>query len=203
MIRYIFSTLFLGFFLFYGFLTLIYISPTNQFNISLTKQMNLFDEILYQKWNFFAPPPKNNNRLYFIYNNNEIVLEVLKPIVENKIKNIPFNTDEEIIDYTISNSIFYINDVIIKVRELYKYECTFKNKTFNNYELTKRTNEKIKKTGAYKTLINYSKLVAKNNNIKLKNKKTIIIISNIEIPKFIDRNKKTNNKETIIFNSRT
>lgn len=204
MIRYFFSTLILGFFLLYGLITIIFVSPNNYLNITLSKYASVFDDVFYQRWGFFAPPPKSNDRLYFTYENKldkskKITYEILEPLLIKKSNEAPFNSAEEINDYLLSNSIYYINDVIINIREKYKYEL--KNEKHNEQQLQSIITKTIKKTKPYQTLLNYSKIVALRNNIDLKKHSIIIKISNVALPKFIDREKKLKCNEILIFDS--
>ncbi|MEM0542917.1 hypothetical protein WFZ85_09820 [Flavobacterium sp. j3] len=207
MFRYIFSTLVSGLFLFYGITTLIFATPDNFINISLIEYSEKFNTFFYQRWGFFAPPPQSNDRLYYVFEKKEnkgeiIVYEVIEPLLKQKSSNAPFNGNEDLIDYLISNSIYLITDGIRAVRESYEYEAKLKNKKINEFELTKKVNKVIESTKPFKTLLNYSKKVALNNKIEYDDYNVYLKITQTKVPKFIDRYKKNfKENEQLIFDS--
>lgn len=207
MLRYVFSTLLSGLFLFYGIATLIFSSPDNFVNISLIEYNQKFNTFFYQRWGFFAPPPQSNDRLYYVFEkkinkNDVIVFEVIEPLLKQKIYNAPFNGKEDLIDYLISNSIYLITDGIRTVRETFEYDAKLNNKVINQLELTRKVNKVIEATKPFKTLMNYSKKVALNNKLKYSDYNVYLKISQKKIPKFIDRFKSsTNEEEQLIFDS--
>lgn len=207
MIRYFFSTLISGLFLFYGVTTLIFSTPDNYINISLIKYSENFNTFLYQRWGFFAPPPQSNDRLYYIFekknNKSEIIIyEVIEPLLKEKQKNAPFNSKEDLTDYLISNSIYLITDGIRAVRKSYEFNSKQKKIKVNEYDLTKKVNTVIESTKPFKTLLNYSKVIAKNNKLDYKDYNVYLKITQKKIPKFIDRNKKEiKQEEQLIFDS--
>jgi hypothetical protein len=207
MIRYFLSTLFTGFFLYYGIVTLIYVTPDNFINISLIEHNQKFETFFYQRWGFFAPPPQSNDRLYYYFqkkNNKKevIVYEVIEPLLKQKYLKAPFNGKEDLIDYLISNSINVIVDGIISIRQSVEYDAKLKNIKINEIEITKNVNKIIKSTKPFKTLMNYSKKVAINNKLEYDDYYVYIKISQKKIPKFIDRDKKNiKESEQLIFDS--
>lgn len=207
MLRYVFSTLLLGLFLFYGIATLIFSSPDNFLNISLIEYNQKFNTFFYQRWGFFAPPPQSDDRLYYVFEkkinkNDVIVFEVIEPLLKQKINNAPFNGKEDLVDYLISNSIYLITDGIRTVRQTFEYDAKLKNKVIDQLELTRKVNKVIEVTEPFKTLMNYSKKVALNNKLKYSEYNVYLKISQKKIPKFIDRYKsRTNEEEQLIFDS--
>lgn len=207
MIRYVSSTLISGLFLFYGITTLIFSSPDNYINISLIEHSENFNTFLYQRWGFFAPPPQSDDRLYYVFekksNNSElIVYEVIEPLLKKKQEKAPFNSNEDLTDYLISNSIYLITDAIRAVRESFEYDSKIKNKKIIESELTIKVNKIIESTKPFITLMNYSKKVAKNNKINYEDYNVYLKITQRKIPKFIDRNNKNIKiKEQLIFDS--
>lgn len=206
MLRYLFSTLISGLFLFYGFFTLLFSSPDNYLNISLIDYSEKFNTFFYQRWGFFAPPPQSEDRLYYVFekktNKSEIIIyEVIEPLLKQKYIKAPFNGNEDLIDYLISNSIYLITDGIKSVRESFEYDSKIKNKKIDEFELTKKVNKVIKSTKPFMTLLNYSKKIALNNKIAYNDYNVYLKITQKKIPKFIDRYKKKVNEEQLIFDS--
>lgn len=207
MIRYVFSTLISGLFLFYGVTTLIFSTPDNFVNISLIEYAENFNTFLYQRWGFFAPPPQSNDRLYYVFqkkeNNKEIIVfEVIEPLLKQKIKNAPFNSKEDLTDYLISNSLYLITDGIRGVRESFEYDAKLKKRKIDEVELTKKVNKVIEATKPFMTLLNYSKKVAVNNKLNYEDYNVYLKITQKKIPKFIDRYKAIDKEtEQLIFDS--
>lgn len=207
MFRYVLSTLITGLFLFYGITTLIFSSPDNFINISLIDYSDKFNTLFYQRWAFFAPPPQSNDRLYYIFekkgNKSEItVYEVIEPLLKQKCIKAPFNSNEDLIDYLISNSIYLITDSMRVVRETFEYEAKLKNEKIDELLLTKKVNTIIEVTKPFLTLLNYSKKVAQNNNLKFEDYNVYLKITQKKIPKFIDRYKKNvKDNEQLVFDS--
>jgi hypothetical protein len=207
MFRYFLSTLFSGFFLFYGIITLIFVTPDNFINISLVEYNSKFETFFYQRWGFFAPPPQSNDRLYYFFekkNNKEeiIVYEVIEPLLKQKYLKAPFNGKEDLVDYLISNSINLIVDGIISVRESIEYDAKLNNIKMNEIDVVKKVNKAIKSTNQFKTLMNYSKKVALNNKIDYGEYNVYLKITQKKVPKFIDRYKKNfKESEQLIFDS--
>lgn len=155
MFRYIFSTLLLGLFLFYGIITLIFITPDNYININLIKYNKNFNSFFYQRWGFFAPPPQSDDRLYYVFKNKKkkseiLIFEVIEPLLKQKHANAPFNSKEDLKDYLISNSIYLITDAIQSIQESIKHDAKI-NKKINEAETNKKVNKIIKKTKSYLT----------------------------------------------------
>lgn len=151
-------------------------SPNNFFNISLTKNINIFTIFFNQKWEFFAPPPNFNDRIYFVFENKNIrngnqIYEVLNPILIEKAKKAPFNTKADILDYLISNSYNNICDILITSRKNKIYEFKKKNQEKTEDEIFLIISEDVKNSNSFKTLVNYSKYIAKCNKLNYNNYK--------------------------------
>ena len=208
MYRYVFSALFAGLILFYGITTLIFSVPENYLNISLIEYESGFNSFFYQKWGFFAPPPKANERLYYIFekktNNKELIaFEVIEPLLKQKHEKAPFNTKEDLMDYLISNSIHNLTNIISTYRESLDYDTKLAKTESNELEKDKKVNDAVKEVTSFKILLNYSKKIALNNNIKFDDYNVRIKITQIDLPKFMDRYKdnKKDNKEYVVFDS--
>ncbi len=206
MIRYVVSTLFLGLILFYGVLTLVFVSPNNFLNISLTKGEIFFNIFFSQKWGFFAPPPNYDERLYFIYENKFLkkdvkYYEVLGPLMAEKSKNAPFNSKYDVLDYLISNSVNNICDILINTNKIKAYEIKKKIEKHKDYDIFASSKETVKSSNSFKTLINYSKYIANSNSLNPCNYKISLKLTRKIINKFNDRNKQNIIKEQLIFES--
>lgn len=208
MIRYIFSAFIFIIFSIYWFFTFIFTSPNNYINVSLLEYSYVFDTFFYQKWAFFAPPPNSNDRLiyYFEEKNNKQsykVHEVIEPITMQKSKKAPFNTEEDILDYVLSNTIATIREEIVNINEIVKYRKNVEKKSITDDELLDLYHKRIDGGSSLETLKKYSYYVAKKNNIDLKKYQVKIIISSIEIPKFIHRNDKNFKRiENVLYESK-
>lgn len=200
MIRYLASTLFVGLFFLYGITTIIFVVPDNYLSINFVKYSNTFNLFFYQKWGFFAPPPNNNDRLYYEFKNknniNDIkVFEVIEPILVSKSETVPFNTKYDVLDYLLSNSLHTIGEEMIRIRKMLLLTATKEKNQITEEEIYTKTKNILTYTNAYKTLINYSKYVAKSNSINCKNYNIKIKFTQIAIPKFINRLKSNERKK--------
>lgn len=180
-------------FVFYWIATIIFNMPDNPVRSILAKPLYDFNLLFSQKWNFFAPPPKSNSKLYFVYYSNEKPLyscEVLSTILQEKRAKAPFNSKEEAVDYIISGSISQLTNYIILNRE----NLSFQNQTKKIEDLDSDARKillaKTNDINEFKTLVNFSKIVAKKKipeETVTKINKIKIIITETEIPKFHDR----------------
>ena len=182
-------------------MTLIFVSPKNYLNISLLEYSDLYNSFFYQKWAFFAPPPKTNERLYYIFENknntNDIqIFEVIEPITKTKSEKNPFNTEEDLLDYVLSNSINNIRETIVNTNEFIIYQEQKLDKKFTKSEKEKFYDNEIDNLSRFKTLKNYSRNVALKNNIDIKKYNVKFTISLIDIVPFSER-KNTNYRHKI------
>lgn len=192
MIRKLVSVIFILIFVFYWCITLIFVSPKNYLNISLLEYSDIYNSFFYQKWGFFAPPPKTNERLYYIFENkmnikDVKIFEVIEPITIAKSKKNPFNTEEDLLDYVLSNSINNIRETIVNTNEFIEYQENKLKKKFTKKEKEKFYDDEIDNLSRFKTLKNYSKNVAINNNIQIDKYNIKFSISLIEITPFSER----------------
>ena len=190
----------------YWSITLVFISPNNYINISLLEYSYIFETFFYQKWAFFSPPPSSNDRLYYVFVNKvtkeERVFEVIEPITKLKSQKAPFNTEEDILDYVLSNTVNTIRDEIVNINEIIKYRQTTKKKTLSSTEKINLYTKRLEGGSSLQTLKNYSKFVAKKNNLKIESFSIKVLIGSIEIPKFHYRNTKNiNNRSSILYES--
>jgi hypothetical protein len=204
MYRYILSTLVTGLIVFYGLVTILFVSPDNYININLQNYSLGFSTFFYQRWGFFAPPPKSNDRLYYIFTEklNPIkrrIFEVIKPIVTEKSANAPFNSREDVIDYILSNSIIGIEEENNSVSEFLDYKV--KKKEIDTITKLKILKKNLENSNSYKTIMKYSKYVALSNNLVFEDYNISFKITKIDIQKFSERNKKIINKEYLTFDS--
>ena len=117
------------------------------------------------------------------------IFEALDSITANKRSAIPFNTNEEIIDYIISGSISEITNFLSE----YDNELRVK---YKNMEESKLVDQSIRdawklRANIYsiETLLNYGELVANKNNIDLNENEMKFLIANKEITRFKDIDK--------------
>ncbi len=174
--------------------TFIYNLPKNPIKIYNPIFSNFFDVFLQQRWDFFAPPPQANNKLYFSYFDKKFnkigTFEVLSPIVKTKKQTLPFNTKAETLDYIINGQ---INDILFSIvdknNEL-KYKLK-ENEESENFKLARlEVLKNLNNSTSFKTLINFSKIVKKQNIKKQEDVKYFkIIIMEEKINKFVDRYK--------------
>lgn len=204
MYRYLLSTLVAGLFVFYWLLTFIFVTPDNYINISLLNYSVKFNTLFYQRWGFFAPPPKSNDRLYYIFTeklnpNKNRIFEIIEPILIEKSNNAPFNSREDIIDYILSNSIISLEEENRAVTEFLDYKLN--KKVINSKQRFKVLKDNLEKCNSFRTIMNYSKYVAKNNKIVYKDYNISFKITKIDIQKFTNRKKMNGNKEYLTFDS--
>jgi len=104
-------------------------------------------------------------------------------------------------DDVLSNTISGIQDNIRLYTNLIDFKNARKHKTITNSERTALIIKSEEKTYEFKTLCNYAKIVAKNNNLSLTKNSFQICISKTEMAQFTDRNKHIEMPEEIIFKS--
>jgi len=190
------------FFLYWGS-TILFNLPDNYINLSLTKQSEQFNTFFFQKWSFFAPPPKFNDRLYYTFfsKKDTLTFEVLEPLNLKKQISAPFNWNEDLLDYVISNSVNAVSDEVVEINQIMKNDTA----KFSKMSDTIKSNYLIKQIqGIYcfQTLRNYAQFVANKNNLKTPDYRVQIQISRSYIPNFSDRyNFSTVNREEIFFKS--
>lgn len=189
----------------YWLATFFIVLPNNPIKASYKRQVMDFGLLFDQRWSFFAPPPKTNTRLYYTFSDEKDSIsktfEVMKPLLDDKRKKAPFNSRVEIVDYILNGSIIHIYDLVIDQRE--KLQLQYKDSTKMVIELMARDSviKRMKDIHAFKTLIEYSKIVSRKNLAKEEVNKLgylKIALTEINIPKFIDRNKESPNREGLV-----
>ncbi|GAA5041462.1 hypothetical protein GCM10011506_43170 [Marivirga lumbricoides] len=186
----------LGAFIFYWVTTIFFNLPDNYIKLQFIGSEKIFNSSLFQKWSFFAPPPKHNDRLYYSFhskdssNTDTIVLEVVKPIIELKRKEAPFNARYEVMDYILNNSMIQLNDFLVDQRK--RIEFNYPDSTEKEFiqplmEFTWNNRDYLK---AIQTLANYGEIVAVKNNIDLNKYHYKFYIVNESIKSFSDRSQK-------------
>lgn len=201
-------------FISYWLITVVFTFPENFINISLDRGNQIFQLFFFQRWAFFAPPPNFDERVYFTYIDRSSGLsktyEIIETINEEKSKKAPFNTKEDILDYIISNSVNGIQEMMYEMQEVHKHEEDIESpsdsKDINRKHFIDSTyltmiNEVIPKTDYFKTLKNYSIVIAEKKGIRVKDCKVVIAMSRRLIPKFVDRFSVEKRKEEIFFES--
>ncbi len=172
-------------FITYWSVTIFFQLPDNPVKVDFMRANRMFEALLYQKWSFFAPPPKHDERLYYIFKkgDRELSFEVVALLNKAKTNNAPFNGHENALDYVISNQLHAIGAALGDF-----YGDKNKKDTENIELVWKEFYEKNKDGANIKTLLNYAKVVAKSNNLEYSEYEICLILTNIDIPKFKDRN---------------
>jgi hypothetical protein len=190
-------------FISYWSITFFFTLPDNQLNLSYPEEAQLFKLVLFQKWGFFAPPPKHNHRVYLTFLDNGVKIktfEIIEPIIDKKQQEAPFNWKENTIDYVINNSVASIQNIIVNANQIYNYELTENNKEL---ELPALTRQMVQQSTPFKTLFNYSKVIAQRNGIDLQNHDLVLMITSKAIPKFHKRLTSDTQAEELLFQSDT
>lgn len=167
-----------------------------------------WDNIFFQRWNFFAPPPDSNTRLYYAFHNinnsNDIfIYEVFEKLNKNKNEKYLFNDYLINLDYTLHNLSSPIGDFLRETYDIYKYQglCDTIRNDDKCYQLfIKKAKAKIYQLPQIKTLLKHSQIIATKQN--LSNYKIQIIMGTQDLPKFHERySDSINQKENIFFSS--
>jgi len=193
------------FFVFYWLITLLYNLPSNPIKIKTANFIYDFGLFFSQNWSFFAPPPQSNNKLYYSFFDKDKKsidsFEVLEIIFKEKKDKLPFNIKEEITDYVISGSVNQLFNVVIHTRNKLKFEDN-NQKNIQEYDriAIDDLRKNINNFNEFKTLVNFSKILAHNLYKENSNKISYlkIIITEKPIPKFYNRYQETNNLENIV-----
>lgn len=185
----------------YWIVTFYFVAPENYLNVHSYKANQYFNLFLFQRWGFFAPPPTFNERLYYIFYNKDgkplETFEVLKQINTLKKQKYPFNKEEEIIDYILSNSMNSIADYSRETRNLIRYENSKNGIKDSDTSESKILVSEIENKAEFKTLRNYGKILAKFRNLNNGLNYFQVKITRIFLPQFEDRN--TLAKEEVLF----
>lgn len=166
-----------------------------------------FDQLLFQRWGFFAPPPNFDERLYFTFQNtndplDKKTIEVFEKLHDNSRNKYPLNDDEITLDYIIHNTAEAISTYLRGKYETYKYDSCQNSDTDACYvEFINSEGNEFVNNSAGNTLVNYGKSIFKNLNIEghynLK-----ITYCTVLLPKFSNRNESVQKRhENIIFDT--
>lgn len=193
----------LSVFVCYWLATVVFNLPDNYVNISLYRYSQLFQLPFSQRWAFFAPPPTFDERLYysFIDKNDSTIrsYEVLQAINEKKARHAPFNWNDDIKDYLLSNSVISLNDLVSDYREFHDEE---KDKSSGQAGSDEGLEQYLQASSYFKTLQNYARIVAESNSIDPDQYSCFITISRVYIPKFVDRYDGTKRREELFLKSK-
>ncbi|CAL2083664.1 hypothetical protein [Tenacibaculum sp. 190524A02b] len=202
----IISFIILVFFSVYWGATFFFTAPNNYLKIKEQEGGRIFKNFFYQAWGFFAPPPTSNDRLYCIIHKKSDstkvkVLELIKPVIDQKISKTPFNNKADLLDYILSNNFIGISN---KMRNTYEYiEYKDKECAFSEKEKDSILNESVERSPQLKALKKYAKEIAKKNGFKLDEYLLSLRLTYLPMPKFVDRYKtKEENNELLVFQSR-
>ncbi|MFC5045507.1 hypothetical protein [Aquimarina hainanensis] len=148
--------------------------------------------------------------MYYVFENKSDstdtkTFEVIAPLQRMKTSKAPFNSAEDILDYVLSSSLHSVSDGLVAVNESLSYQQDVG-------EMEEVTDEiRIEKgriytqtTTNFQTLKNYAVFVAAKNHIDINNYYVRIEMTQIDMPKFADRNKlnsPTGHEESLVFKS--
>ncbi|CAM1364855.1 hypothetical protein [Tenacibaculum xiamenense] len=190
----------------YWLITFFFNAPDNYIKIQFFQEGDVFSKFFYQKWGFFAPPPQFNEKLYCLVLNKKDStkvksFELMQSIIEEKVARAPFNNKADILDYILSNSCISINNQIVELKE--RVEYLEKKKRLEVHEKDSIINRGLEVTSYYKVLKNYVQEVARKNKVNKEDYLVSFMITNIPIPKFVDRNKDSVHvEESLVYRSK-
>lgn len=190
-------------FILYWSVTLIFTMPENFLSISLHKEGAVFNNLFSQKWSFFAPPPNFNDRIYYSFvskkDSSVKTYEIIEKVNQRKQDKAPFNWNEDLLDYVLSNSSIGVNEQIYEIQQYLKFES---DEQFPDSTIEKITINSIQNSYQFQTLVNYAKYVAKNNHLNADDYLLRLRITKKNLPKFFERNLVTKKQvEELIFQS--
>ncbi len=182
--------------------------------VKFSKENDLFQSFFFQRWGFFAPPPTYNDRLYYVFYKKQetrdrkiIPREICKNLFAEKSKKAPFNNEEDIMDYIISNSLITITEEITRFKNIKGYANLYQGDNILRHKSDSALNrfftDYITKTGAYKSLLNYSGLIARSDPTLGAVDSVEIWILRKDIPQFAFRDSVfRESNETIVYKSK-
>jgi hypothetical protein len=202
----IFSYFIITCFLIYWLITFLFTMPENYFRISFNSGDSFFQHAMFQQWSFFAPPPQSDDRLYYVIRNKETkkviqTLEALEYVMMQKQKNAPFNQEETIIDYVISNSVNSLTESYRQQMEFLTYSIPDSSDVYRAIKSLDLVIES--RDNDFQTLVNYGTLLLKKNKIEFHNSEFKIMVMQKPIIKFKDRlmQNSSNKEEVLVFES--
>jgi hypothetical protein len=96
----------------YWILATLYVMPNNYIRAKAITVMEYYQQVFFQRWEFFAPPATSDYRIYIEAPEEPaaapVSYELAQPLMEAKRRNAPFNSAETAIDYQLSNSLLAI-----------------------------------------------------------------------------------------------
>ncbi|CAL2094950.1 conserved protein of unknown function [Tenacibaculum sp. 190524A02b] len=191
----------------YWGITFFFTAPDNYLKISQMEGGRVFKKFFFQKWGFFAPPPTSNDRLYCVIHKKSDstkvkVLELIKPVIDQKISKAPFNNKADLLDYVLSNNFIGVNDEIRAANELIGY-MEKDNGVLNAKEKDSILIKYVEEAPQFKALQVYAKKVAKKNGINEDEHLISLRLTYLPIPKFGERNNESKKmEELLVFQSR-
>ncbi len=201
-------------FTFYWVVTIFFNLPENYLTIKFSKQNTTFQTFLFQRWGFFAPPPTFDDRLYYVFHKKTDTafrkiqpIEICKNLFKEKSRKAPFNNEEDIFDYIISNSLITIGDEAVRFRNLKAYSKQNQNSLVSVLNSDSLFNlffwNYIKSSEPFNSLLNYSAVIAKANPLLGVVDSVEILILRKNIPQFSYRDSvfKSNN-DVVVFKSK-
>jgi hypothetical protein len=209
----IFYALIASVFIGYWGITFIFTMPDNYINISLFRQGEIFQAFFFQRWGFFAPPPNYDERIYYSFHSRENgkvqTFEIMRPLNLEKSAKAPFNSEADILDYIISNSVNGITEMMFEAQELRKNERVANGVTINNDNdeietdtvYIKKLYTAIQQSTHFLALRNYGRIIAQKHDLNCNDYGLVISLSKKELPKFHERNNPKEKPEEIFFRS--
>ncbi len=201
----IFKTIILLLFSLYWVITIFFNLPDNYVKANFLQYEPIFSLLFYQRWSFFAPPPTSDDRLYYFFKHKTDSLkpihtfEVIEDLGNIRRNKAPFNENETVIDYVLSNSLTSLNEMIRNEYELYKKANCVDGDLSCSKKFYDSSWTNFSKVNQVTTLFNYGKIIAKAQNIDLNNYEVKFALGQSFIPKFQDRNIKKSRSQTTTF----
>lgn len=193
----------LGVFVCYWAMTFLFTMPDNYINLQFHQGQQYFQFWLYQRWGFFAPPPNFDERLYYEFKDKHTqqvsLHEVLQPINEQKQAKAPFNWREDLLDYLLSGSVISIGEELISFKNDLRYQHEQQGDTNYDSSDLAATKQYIQSCIAFNTLRNYTRFVARKNDIDLSRQEVRMIFTRVYLPRFSERFSNAPRKEEYMF----
>jgi hypothetical protein len=206
--KYFLSFFILIIFSFYFILTIFINVPEDSVIVGENlKSYQFLQNILYQKWTFFAPPPLSNKRTVYEFISKKedgsaeiFTIELFEKIAKKLQKEYLFNDITANSDWILFN---YVETLANQSKTAYKIFKAGKNcendECYSNF--FRSYHEVLQSTKQMKFLVNHGTIIAKKMNMPL-NSEFRIKVYDEEIPKYNDRNNlKLKRKRTLTFST--
>jgi len=192
----------------YWGMTVLFTLPDNFVKLKADGGRQLFSDLFFQQWEFFAPPPTYNDFLYYTFldpDTGEVKeVEVMNKLLQAKSKAAPFNANENALEYILSNSLVGVNDLMRAEQKAIKYEEKESGKAISKAENEKRTQVRVRGSDHHAVLHKYAEIVAEKQKVPARFQKLVFTITQQELPKFYQRADPTiKPEEMILFASDT